>query len=98
MKKENIKPSREQRKITIQQIDDNPGMAEMYKMRALNSLAEDLEDSIHESSRSTNRLSVVLVVATVILAIVGVVDISYKIFSSTPAITQNSQTSGNLNK
>jgi len=44
----------------------------MYKMKALNSVVEYLEDSINNHSKSTNRLSVILVIATVIIALVGI--------------------------
>ena len=81
--KTNYNPRREERKEIIKQIaeNDNPVFAEMYKTRALNSLIEDLEDSITNSSRSTNRLSCILAVATVVLAIVGSVGLYYTITS-----------------
>ena len=75
---------RKEREKEIKQIGSNPyvsGVTEMHKMRALNSLIEDLEDSITKSSRSTNRLSCVLVIATVILAIVGSIGLYYTITS-----------------
>ena len=75
--KTNSNSRREERKKTIKQIsaNDNPVFAEMYKMRALNSLVEDLEDSIHKHSRSTSFLSWVLIIATFIIAATGVVNI-----------------------
>lgn len=90
---------REERKKTIRLLRSNPGITgttEMYKMRALSSMFEDLEDSINNHSKSTNRLSIILVIATVIIALVGIVDISYRIFAKNSY--QTSQTSGNLNK
>ncbi|MDL2121950.1 MAG: hypothetical protein LWX51_02455 [Deltaproteobacteria bacterium] len=90
---------REERKKTIKEIGSNPditGTTEMYKMKALNGMIEDLEDSINNHSRSTNRLSVILVIATVIIALVGIVDISYRVFVKSGY--QASQASGKLNE
>jgi hypothetical protein len=79
----NSNPRREERKKTINQIgdNDNPVFAEMYKMRALNSLIEDLEDSIHKHSKSTSFLSWVLIIATFIIATTGVINVYYTITS-----------------
>jgi len=98
--KSHIETRREERKQTIKLIGGNPaisGTTEMYKMRALSSLIEDLEDSINNHSRSTNRLSLILVIATVIIALVSIIDIWYRV-STERNIIQFSQTSGQLNK
>ena len=98
--KSDLKTRREERKQTIKLIGGNPdisGTTEMYKMRALSSLIEDLEDSINNHSRSTNRLSLILVIATVIIALVSIIDISYRV-STERSITNLPQASGQLNK
>lgn len=89
-------PRREERKNIIKQIGDNPGLEEMYKMRALNSLVEDLEDSIRKHSRSTFLLSWVLIIATFIIALTGIVDIYYT--ATSRDVSKLSQISSNLNK
>jgi hypothetical protein len=94
--KKNSTPRRKERKNIIKQIGDNPGLAEMYKMRALNSLVEDLEDSIHKHSRSTCLLSVVLIIATLIVALTGIADIYYT--TTFHGRNNLSQISGNLSK
>ena len=53
---------RKEREEIIAKIGGNPdvtGTTEMYKMRAMNSLFENLEDSIHKHSKSTNYLAVI---------------------------------------
>jgi hypothetical protein len=81
----NIKQTRrEERNDIISEIGGSPsitGGTEMNKMRALNSLIEDLEDSVNKHSQSTNKLSTILVIATVVLALVGVTDIYFKVRS-----------------
>ena len=89
-------PRRKEREKTIEQIGSNPdisGTTEMYKMRALNSLVEDLEDSIRKHSRSTSLLSLVLIIATFVIALTGIGDIYYKV-SAGGSRQQLSQTSG----
>jgi hypothetical protein len=95
-----IKTRREERVKTIKEIGSNPdisGITEMKKARVLNSLIEDLEDSINNHSRSTNRLSLILVIATIIIALVGIIDISYRVYTNS-RMTQHSQISTKLNK
>ena len=90
---------REERKKTIKEIGSNPvitGTTEMYKMKVLSGMIEDLEDSINNHSRSTNCLSIILVIATVIIALVGIVDISFRVFVESSH--HASQTSGKLNE
>lgn len=79
----NLNSRREERKKMIEQIsaNDNPVFAEMYKMRTLNSLIEDLEDSIHKHSKSTSFLSWVLIIATFIIAATGIINVCYTVQS-----------------
>jgi hypothetical protein len=81
-------PRREERKEIIKQImaNDNPVFAEMYKTRALNSLIEDLEDSINNNSIESGKLSKIMVwltcviaVGTFLLAVFGGTDLYSKI-------------------
>lgn len=72
---------RNERQDTIKKIGSNPvvtGPIEMYKMRALNSLIEDLEDSINRNSKSNNCLSIVLVIATCLIALVEILTFVFK--------------------
>ena len=81
-------PNREERKRLIDKIstNDNPVFAEKYKTQALNSLIEDLEDSINRNSKESGKLSTVMVwltfviaIATILLAIIGGTDLWFKI-------------------
>ena len=94
--KTNPNPRSEEREAIIKQIGANPGLEEMYKMRALNSLVEDLDDSIHKHSKSTSFLSWVLIIATFIIAATGVINIYYTIDSH--SINKHTQISEKLEK
>lgn len=81
-------PHREERKEVINKIasSDNPVFAERGKTRALNSALEDLEDSINKNSIESGKLSKIMIwltcvvaVGTFLLAIIGGVDLYFRI-------------------
>ena len=86
--KNNPNPRRREREETINKIaeNDNPVFAERGKTRVLNSVIEDLEDSINKNSKESGQLSKVIVwltcavaIGTILLAVVGGVDLYLKI-------------------
>lgn len=65
----------EWRKKQIKEIKSGSGISDLTVkkcMDIINSILEDLESSIDKISRAANRLSLVLVIATVIMALVAI--------------------------
>ena len=79
---------REERKVIIEQIskNDNPVFAIKGAARILNTVVEDLEDSINRNSEQSGKLATVMVwltyiiaFGTILLAIIGGADLYFKI-------------------
>ncbi len=85
------------RKDRIDGISDGAGAVTQLTIKrsvdVLNSVIEDLEYSIDKTARASNRLSIVLVVATIIMALVAAADlyvgVSHEIDNKCPKITSN---------
>jgi hypothetical protein len=81
-------PRRKERKEEIEQIpkNDNPALAAKSTARVLNSVIEDLEDSINNNSIESGKLSKIMVwltcviaAGTFLLAVFGGADLYFKI-------------------
>ncbi len=76
------KENSEYRKKQIQEIKTGSGITDhtvKKSMDVINSVLEDLEVSIDKTSKAANRLSLVLVIATVIIAAVAIVNLCFVI-------------------
>ena len=79
------KEHEEWRKTRINKISDGAGAVTQLTIKrsvdVLNSVVEDLAESIDKSSRSSSRLSLIIAICTAFLVAVGIADLCVRIFN-----------------
>lgn len=74
---------KEWRKQRINDISNGSGLTDLSLKRSIdvmNSVIEDLTDSINRNSKSSGRLALIVTICTVILAIIAIIDIYIRVF------------------
>lgn len=78
------KTRREERVKTIKKIATGGGLTD-YSLKnsivVINSVIEDLTESIEKSSKSSSRLAIIVAICTAILAIIGIIDLCVRLFN-----------------
>lgn len=79
------KEHKEWRKARINEISDGAGAVTQLTIKrsvdVLNSVIEDLTESIDKSSKSSGRLSRIVAICTAFLVGIGVIDLCVRIFN-----------------
>ena len=79
-----INDRKEWRKERIAKIANGGGLTDYSLKRSvdvINSVIEDLVESINKSSRSSDRLSLIVAICTALLVAIGTADLYVRIFS-----------------
>lgn len=81
----NSEERKEWRKKRINDMESGSGVTDLTMKQGvdvINSVIEDLSESIDKSSQSSDRLTKIIAIATVLLVLVGIADLCVRFFDT----------------